>query len=384
MANKNYQCFNCGKRFDQLLRVDTLNVFTQVCPHCKSYNYANLLGLDEVMPDLVKENDLVEIPLKRKPGPVVPGCDCNDCSVIREAAKSHSIDSEEPTIKEDEAAIRKRLYSLMSSEQQEIGRLNSRIEELKNLLGDWEVYCDELKKVTIVKNTDEDKTDEDKDDIGIDTSWYEEIFQERERQKEIGNSEFDDSNTRNDWAAYICRYVSQGAYDGHGEFTLEGFRTALVKAAALCVAAIEAIDRNKMLTLPEYDLLMMREASKVLSEQRVREIKETEERIEKENIAAKKLCEKLFGETKAGKIKGMERITVCACPEFLQESWCGDCSYQKFCDADPNRKVFEESKPKPGKIQMMDITVCPHIEFRMQHGCTGCAMFRYCDAKDKP
>jgi len=138
-------------------------------------------------------------------------------------------------------------------------------EVTKNIIK--EAYCKVLKKFMPVKNTEGD-------DIGINVDWFEEIFAERERQKEIGNTEFDDSNTANDWCAYICHYVSQGAYNGHGEFTLEGFRTALVKAAALCVAAMQVIDRNKCLPLPEYNLLQMSKISEDCNVQRPNEIPE--------------------------------------------------------------------------------------------------------------
>ena len=72
-----------------------------------------------------------------------------------------------------------------------------------------------------------------------------EIAEERVRQVKLWGNDFDNKNTANDWAAYICNYVTSGAYAGReAKYTPEGFRTCLLKAATLCVAAVEAIDRN--------------------------------------------------------------------------------------------------------------------------------------------
>lgn len=71
-----------------------------------------------------------------------------------------------------------------------------------------------------------------------------EIELERSRQVELWGDKFDNKNTANDWVAYICNYVASGAYDGRQEkYSPERFRKHLVKAATLCVAAIETIDR---------------------------------------------------------------------------------------------------------------------------------------------
>lgn len=82
---------------------------------------------------------------------------------------------------------------------------------------------------------------------------FQEIKKERERQKKLWGDKPDDRNTRNDWVAYICYYVSRGAYNGKdNEFKTSVFRTCLIKAAAICIAAVEAIDRNG--TLPETEI----------------------------------------------------------------------------------------------------------------------------------
>jgi len=65
------------------------------------------------------------------------------------------------------------------------------------------------------------------------------------RQLKLWGTDFDDKNTANDWVAYICRYVAEGAYDGRqGKYTPERFKEHLEKAAALCLSALITIDRN--------------------------------------------------------------------------------------------------------------------------------------------
>lgn len=72
-----------------------------------------------------------------------------------------------------------------------------------------------------------------------------EIAVEVNRQIKLWGFEFDNKNTANDWVAYITRYAADGAYDGREhKYNKEYFRRALIKTAALCVAAILAIDRG--------------------------------------------------------------------------------------------------------------------------------------------
>lgn len=72
-----------------------------------------------------------------------------------------------------------------------------------------------------------------------------EIAEERARQVKLWGNDFDDKNTANDWVAYILNYVAVGAYCGRQDkYSPERFREHLLKAATLCVAAVEAIDRN--------------------------------------------------------------------------------------------------------------------------------------------
>jgi hypothetical protein len=76
---------------------------------------------------------------------------------------------------------------------------------------------------------------------------FEEIKAERARQDQFWGEKFDAKNTANDWVAYIVRYVSTAAYDGRErKFTNVYFRSQMIKAAALCIAAIEALDKNEL------------------------------------------------------------------------------------------------------------------------------------------
>lgn len=78
----------------------------------------------------------------------------------------------------------------------------------------------------------------------------EEIRRERERQDKLWGTAFDDRNTINDWAAYIGQYNGQ-AIDMLNSPVEQ--RIALVKVAALAVAALEAFDRNDGFPPRHYD-----------------------------------------------------------------------------------------------------------------------------------
>jgi hypothetical protein len=83
-----------------------------------------------------------------------------------------------------------------------------------------------------------------------------EIISEVDRQMRLWGTSFDDKNTANDWVAYICNYVASGAYSGRqAKYTPTRFREHLVKAAALCVSAILAIDRNGDCAPRHYEML---------------------------------------------------------------------------------------------------------------------------------
>jgi len=75
------------------------------------------------------------------------------------------------------------------------------------------------------------------------------IVSERERQIQLAHggdtASFDETNTKNDWIAYINAYLGR-ASDRVFRNEREGqsFRDNMVKAAALALAAIEAHDRG--------------------------------------------------------------------------------------------------------------------------------------------
>ncbi len=67
------------------------------------------------------------------------------------------------------------------------------------------------------------------------------IETERERQDRLWGPDFDRLNAPNDWATFILLHVSLGV-SYKEPHTDERFREHLIKAAALCVAAVEVID----------------------------------------------------------------------------------------------------------------------------------------------
>lgn len=73
-----------------------------------------------------------------------------------------------------------------------------------------------------------------------------EIKRERERQEAIGNTEeFDRTNSRNDWIAYVNAYTGRAAARVHrNECEGQDYRENLLKAAAILVAALEAHDKG--------------------------------------------------------------------------------------------------------------------------------------------
>ena len=80
------------------------------------------------------------------------------------------------------------------------------------------------------------------------------IDAERGRQENLWGSGFDERNTPNDWATIVTHYMSQAAMcsqrwtgvrpDCRVVLNVQDYRKNLVKAAAVCIAAIEAIDRT--------------------------------------------------------------------------------------------------------------------------------------------
>jgi hypothetical protein len=75
-----------------------------------------------------------------------------------------------------------------------------------------------------------------------------EVIHERERQIAVDGANtgaMDKTNTRNDWIAYINAYTGRAAEKVfRNERERQTFRENMVKAAALCLAAIEAHDKG--------------------------------------------------------------------------------------------------------------------------------------------
>jgi hypothetical protein len=76
-----------------------------------------------------------------------------------------------------------------------------------------------------------------------------EIAKERAYQEEKwGNTTDDTVNTPVDFTAYIANYSSKwfpGGFIPYDSKTVDAFRTSMLKTAALAVAAIESVDRQR-------------------------------------------------------------------------------------------------------------------------------------------
>jgi hypothetical protein len=118
------------------------------------------------------------------------------------------------------------------------------------------------------------------------TKVIQDILTECARQNQLWGHDFDDQNTANDFVAFITHYVASGAYDGRkGVYSSAKFRENLVKAAGLCMAAIEAIDRNGDCAPRHYENLP-RAGAKELTVDEVVEIANTEDPHADANINA--------------------------------------------------------------------------------------------------
>lgn len=77
-----------------------------------------------------------------------------------------------------------------------------------------------------------------------------EIAEERTRQKSWGADDFDKSNSRNDWIAYITSYAGDAAAKVRKKELLSDeeearrFRQNMLKVATLAIAAVEAQDKG--------------------------------------------------------------------------------------------------------------------------------------------
>jgi hypothetical protein len=68
------------------------------------------------------------------------------------------------------------------------------------------------------------------------------ILAERERQRDLPNAEWDTKNGPNDWCAISAHYLMDQVRRGGRVPVKEDFEEALVKAAAVIVAALEHSD----------------------------------------------------------------------------------------------------------------------------------------------
>jgi len=81
-------------------------------------------------------------------------------------------------------------------------------------------------------------------------SIFDEIEKERAYQDTKWGTKFDDANTYNDWMSYIGMYLGDGGKMNNPQ---KYQRIGLMKAAALCIAALETFDRNNGFTPRHYD-----------------------------------------------------------------------------------------------------------------------------------
>lgn len=76
-----------------------------------------------------------------------------------------------------------------------------------------------------------------------------EIDKEREYQEgKWGNNADDTVNTPNDFVSYVAAYSTKwfpGGFMPYNPKTTDDFRTSMIKTAALAVAAVESIDRQR-------------------------------------------------------------------------------------------------------------------------------------------
>lgn len=83
----------------------------------------------------------------------------------------------------------------------------------------------------------------------IRNSILENINAERMYQEgKWGNTTDDTENTPNDFVSYISHYATKwfpGGFTPYSPKTVDDFRTSMLKTAAICVAAIESVDRQR-------------------------------------------------------------------------------------------------------------------------------------------
>ena len=78
------------------------------------------------------------------------------------------------------------------------------------------------------------------------------IDAERKYQNDKWGTDFDDKNTVNDWHTYVNWYLTK-ASEGGEDVDRRDLRAYFIKSAALAVAALEALNRNKKFADRHYD-----------------------------------------------------------------------------------------------------------------------------------
>jgi len=68
------------------------------------------------------------------------------------------------------------------------------------------------------------------------------LSSERERQKSLPGSEYDITNSPNDWITIVTRYLSENCRRKGITPSEEEFTDSFVKAGAIIIAALEHID----------------------------------------------------------------------------------------------------------------------------------------------
>lgn len=85
--------------------------------------------------------------------------------------------------------------------------------------------------------------------MNVQYNVYDLIREEREYQHEKFGTEADDTmNTPNDFIALISQFATKKLPNGflpYNPETVDGFRNSMVKVAALAVAAVESVDRQR-------------------------------------------------------------------------------------------------------------------------------------------
>lgn len=83
----------------------------------------------------------------------------------------------------------------------------------------------------------------------VNASIFNEITEELSYQEKRWGTKADDTiNRPNDWVAYISHYATKwftGGFAPYSDMGVNGFRKSMIKVAALAVAAVKSLDRQR-------------------------------------------------------------------------------------------------------------------------------------------